>query len=83
MQFFARRAECKHIVWAGPLVNTAATLNVAEELRGRSCPTCGEVVHKVDFVAFRKPTSTFDESPAPRNVDGRLRQWKHALRRVR
>lgn len=74
MQFFARRTECKHIVWAGPLVNTAATLNVADEIRGRSCPTCGEVVHKVDFVAIRQSTSAFDEPPAPRNTENKLKK---------
>lgn len=74
MQVFARRVECKHIVWAGPLVDTAATLNVADELRGRSCPTCGEIVRKVDFVAVKKSTSTFDEPPAPRNAENKLKK---------
>ncbi|WP_329258036.1 tetratricopeptide repeat protein [Actinoallomurus sp. NBC_01490] len=78
MQFFARRLECKHIVWAGPLVTTAATLNVADELRGRSCPTCGEIVRKVDFVAIEKPLSTFDESPAPRNAENKLKKTSNA-----
>jgi Flp pilus assembly protein TadD len=74
MQFYARRAECKHIVWAGPLVSTAATLNVADELRGRSCPTCGKVVGKVDFVVFEEPQPTFDEPPAPRNAVNKLKK---------
>lgn len=79
MQFIARRIECKHIVWAGPLVDTAATLNVADELRGRSCPTCGEIVRKVDFVAFRnKQSSTFDEPPAPRNAENKLKKASNA-----
>ncbi|KUL25464.1 hypothetical protein ADL12_34970 [Streptomyces regalis] len=71
--------ECKHIVWAGPLVDTAATLNVADELRGRSCPTCGEIVRKVDFVAIKNSTSsTFDEPPAPRNTENRLKNPSNA-----
>jgi len=78
MQVFARRVECKHIVWAGPLVDTTATLNVADELRGRSCPTCGEVVRKVDFVAIKKSTSTFDEPPAPRNTENKLKKASKA-----
>lgn len=78
MQVFARRVECKHIVWAGPLVDTAATLNVSDELRGRSCPTCGEVVRKVDFVAIGKATSTFDEAPAPRNAENKLQKASNA-----
>ncbi|MFC6879950.1 MULTISPECIES: tetratricopeptide repeat protein [Actinomadura] len=72
MQFFARRLECKHIVWAGPLVDTAATMNVAVELHGRPCPTCGETVRKVDFVAIRSSSSMFDEPPAPRNAENKL-----------
>jgi tetratricopeptide (TPR) repeat protein len=78
MQVFARRAECKHIVWAGPLVDTVATLNVADELRGRSCPTCGEIVRKVDFVAFKKSSSTFDEPPARRNTENKLKKASNA-----
>ncbi|MEU5870584.1 tetratricopeptide repeat protein [Glycomyces sp. NPDC047369] len=74
MQFYVRRQECKHIVWAGPLVNTAATLNVADELRGRKCPTCGETVGKVDFVVFKETQPTFDEAPAPRNTVNRLKR---------
>jgi tetratricopeptide (TPR) repeat protein len=74
MQAFARRAECKHIVWAGPLVNTAATLKLGDELRGRTCPTCGELVGKVDFVVVQDPTSSFDEPPAPRNNQNKLRK---------
>lgn len=73
MQFYARRIECKHIVWAGPLVNTSATLMVAEELRGRTCPTCGKAVRKVDFVVFEEPQPTFDEPPAPRNTRNKLK----------
>ncbi|KFU78300.1 TPR repeat-containing protein [Amycolatopsis lurida] len=84
MQVFARRKECKHIIWAGPLVDTAATLNVADELRGRSCPTCGEIVHKVEFVAIKKPTSTFDEPPAPRNAENKLKKAsKSAVKKTR
>ncbi|GLY89988.1 tetratricopeptide repeat protein [Actinoallomurus iriomotensis] len=78
MQFIARRLECKHIVWAGPLVDTAATLQLADELRGRSCPTCGEIVRKVDFVAIRKSSSTFDEPPAPRNAVNKLKGISNA-----
>ncbi len=78
MQFFARRLECKHIVWAGPLVDTRVTLNVADGLRGRSCPTCGEIVRKVDFVGVKKSTSTFDEPPAPRNAENKLKKASNA-----
>ncbi|MET7330815.1 tetratricopeptide repeat protein [Nonomuraea sp. NPDC005650] len=78
MQVFARRVECQHIVWAGPLADTRATLNVADELRGRSCPTCGEIVRKVDFVAIKKSTSTFDEPPAPRNAENKLKRASKA-----
>jgi tetratricopeptide (TPR) repeat protein len=74
MQAFARRVECKHIVWAGPLADTAATLQVADEVRGRSCPTCGEVVGRVDIMVFKEPESTFDASPAPRNTGNKLRK---------
>lgn len=79
MQVFARRMECKHIVWAGPLVDTAATLKVADELRGRFCPTCGEIVRKVDFVAIKNSTSSsFDERPAPRNAENKLKKPSNA-----
>jgi hypothetical protein len=78
MQFFARRMECKHIIWAGPLVDTAATLNVADELHGRSCPACGEIVRKVDFVAIKKSMSTFDEPPAPRNAENKVKKASNA-----
>jgi len=80
MQFYARRMECKHIVWAGPLVNTAATLQVANDLRGRRCPDCpgGEVVREVDFVTFKMPTSAFDEPPAPRNAENKLKKASSA-----
>jgi len=74
MQVLARRVECKHMVWAGPLVDTAATLEVADELRGRSCPTCGEIVRRVDFLAIKTSTSTFDEPPAPRNAENKLKK---------
>ncbi|MEU4770304.1 tetratricopeptide repeat protein [Actinosynnema sp. NPDC023794] len=78
MQVFVRREECKHIIWAGPLVDTAATLKVADELRGRSCPTCGGLVRRVDFVGINTATSTFDEPPAPRNTENRLKKASKA-----
>lgn len=82
MQVFARRVECKHLVWAGPLVDTAATLNLADELRGRSCPTCGDFVRDVEFVAIKNPTtSSFDEPPAPRNAENKLATASNADRK--
>lgn len=74
MQIYARRVECKHIVWAGPLADTAATLEVAEAFRGRSCPTCGKVIGKVDFVGVQKPGSVFDQPPAPRRTENNLKK---------
>jgi hypothetical protein len=53
-------------------------LNVADELRGRSCPMCGGIVRKVDFVAIKKSTSTFDEPPAPRNTENKLKKASNA-----
>jgi tetratricopeptide (TPR) repeat protein len=78
MQFFARRTECRHIVWAGPLVNTGATLRVAEDLRGRSCPTCGKAVRTVEFLALEGQNATFDEPPAPRNARNMLKKATNA-----
>lgn len=72
MQFIARRSECRHIIWAGVLADTAATLKVADELYGGSCPTCHEIVRKVSFLAFESPTARFDEPPAPRNAENKL-----------
>jgi tetratricopeptide (TPR) repeat protein len=74
MQAFARRAECKHIVWAGPLNDTATTLEVADQVRGRSCPTCGRLVEHVDFIAFGGEDATFDAAPAPRNTTNKLKK---------
>ncbi|ANY07875.1 tetratricopeptide repeat protein [Pseudonocardia sp. HH130630-07] len=79
MQAFVRRAECGHIVWAGPLVDTAALLAVADELRGGSCPTCGETVRRVEFTVVRaEGGGTFDTPPAPRNRENRLRRASRA-----
>lgn len=74
MQFFARRSECGHIVWAGPLADTAATLQVSDRLRGGTCPSCRGPVRTVEFIGVRDAGSSFDSAPAPRNAVNKLRK---------